>query len=118
MSLKQIGWLIVPLIVIGWVSSAGAAETSERGAAQIVMEGGKSGKVPFPHHLHQENQADCMACHALFPQESGVVERLKSEGQLKAKQVMNKLCVKCHRERKKANQPSGPVSCKTCHVKE
>jgi ribosomal protein L40E len=83
----------------------------------MELEGGKSGKVPFPHKLHQERQADCMTCHGLFPQESGALERLKGDGTLKSKQVMNKLCVKCHRELKKAKQPTGPVTCKKCHIK-
>ena len=95
-----------------------ADDAPNRGAAEIVMEGGKPGKVPFPHHRHQEDQADCLSCHQLFPQKSGSVEQLKADGVLKPKQVMNKLCVKCHKQQKKAQQPSGPVTCKTCHIKE
>ncbi|MGB5988091.1 MAG: cytochrome c3 family protein [Desulfobacterales bacterium] len=116
--MKQLGWLIVAVILTCCAAMVWATDAPQRGQAQIILEGGKSGKVPFPHHRHQENQADCMACHELFPQETGAVERLKAEGQLQTKQVMNKLCVKCHRELKKANQPSGPVTCKTCHIKD
>ena len=64
------------------------------------------------------NQADCMVCHGLFPQEAGALDRLKGGGQLQEKQVMNKLCVKCHRENQKAQKATGPVTCKKCHIKE
>ena len=116
--MKLIGWISLFLVLGLWDAASMADQSPNRGAAQIVLPGGSSGNVPFPHHRHQENQADCMTCHELFPQEPGSVEQLKSEGKLQAKQVMNKLCVKCHRELKRANQPSGPVTCKTCHIKE
>ena len=113
-------WIVLSLVV-GWAVAWGtgwAGNTPSQGAAQMVLQGGNSGNVPFPHHRHQESQVDCMVCHELFPQEAGAVDRLKEGGQLKAKQVMNKLCVKCHRENKKARKPTGPVTCKTCHIKE
>jgi hypothetical protein len=36
---------------------------------------------------------------------------------LAGKQVMNKLCVQCHKERKKAGDTSGPTTCTQCHRK-
>jgi hypothetical protein len=31
--------------------------------------------------------------------------------------VMNKTCLKCHRNLKKAGKAYGPVSCSKCHTK-
>ena len=89
-----------------------------KGAKEMSLFGGKSGNVPFPHHRHQEVAGDCNICHALFPQQSGIIRQLKAEGKLKKKQVMNKLCTKCHKQKKKAGEKSGPVTCKSCHIKE
>ncbi len=86
------------------------------GAETIILEGGKNGRVPFPHHQHHETLNDCQKCHGLFPQESGIIEKMKDEGQLKSKQVM-KQCLDCHRKLAKAGEKSGPRSCKKCHIK-
>jgi hypothetical protein len=93
------------------------AQTQNPGAAEIVLEGGVSGKVAFPHRRHQEALTDCTLCHALFPQKAGAIEELKEKGTLPRKQVMNELCTKCHKERQAAGQRSGPVTCTKCHVK-
>lgn len=90
----------------------------KQGAENISLFGGKRGDVPFPHRRHQEVNKDCSVCHTLFPREKGIIEALKKEEKLKAKQVMNKLCVKCHRAKAKAGEPSGPRSCNACHIKE
>ncbi len=87
------------------------------GAEKIVLEGGKTGNVPFPHKLHQDNLKDCNVCHGTFPEEAGSIAKLKSEGKLKEKQVMNTQCLKCHRDAKNAGQPSGPTACTSCHTK-
>jgi len=87
------------------------------GAPQMELEGGTSGKVPFPHLAHQKALSDCNACHGTFPQQAGAIEALKAEGTLKKKEVMNKLCIKCHREKKNAGEKSGPLTCTTCHGK-
>lgn len=89
-----------------------------KGAANMTLEGGKRGDVPFPHHKHQEMLKDCQICHVLFPQKAGSIEALKAEGKLKKKQVMNKQCTKCHRTKRKAGEKTGPVACKTCHIKK
>ncbi|MBW2366508.1 MAG: cytochrome c3 family protein [Deltaproteobacteria bacterium] len=95
-----------------------ANDVANRGEKELSLWGGKRGNVPFPHHLHQNNLGDCNTCHDLFPQESGVIKALKKDEKLKPKQVMNKLCVKCHREQAKAGNPSGPRSCNACHIKD
>ena len=60
---------------------------------------------------------DCNVCHEVFPQEKGVIEKLKAEKQLKKKQVMNAQCIKCHRAKKKAGEKTGPTTCSKCHSK-
>ena len=101
------------------IASSVAFSTNEqdKGAENIEMEGGKRGKVPFPHHQHQERLVDCQTCHSVFPQKAGSIEELKAQGKLKKKHVMNKLCTKCHRETKKAGKKTGPTTCAKCHIK-
>jgi hypothetical protein len=94
-----------------------AFAVDNKGAEQIELYGGDRGNVPFPHHQHQNIIQDCKTCHEVFPQEKGSIERLKADDQLNPKHVMNKLCTKCHREKKKAGEKSGPVTCKQCHIR-
>ena len=106
----------IAAIVIG-SSIAFSDNDQEKGANHIELEGGKRGKVPFPHQQHQENLGDCTICHAVFPQKPGSIEELKAQGKLKKKHVMNKLCTKCHKETKKAGKKTGPTTCAKCHIK-
>ncbi len=101
-------------LLLAW----GAAAETNKGAEQIKLPGGAQGVVTFPHHRHQQALNNCMACHTLFAQAPGSIEKAKAEGKLAPKQVMNTLCIQCHRERKQAGQPSGPTGCAKCHVKE
>jgi hypothetical protein len=109
--------LVVFMLVVGGAVALSSSQ-EDRGAAQIELQGGTRGKVPFPHHLHQEKLVDCQICHAVFEQKSGSIEELKAHGKLKKKHVMNKLCTKCHKQKKKAGEKSGPTTCSKCHVKE
>ncbi len=95
----------------------GAAAVENKGAEMITLDGGKRGMVHFPHHRHQNKLGDCNICHSLFPQEPGVIARLKKEDKLVPKQVMNTLCVKCHKAEKLAGRKAGPVTCAKCHQK-
>ena len=86
------------------------------GAAEMVLEGGSAGKVPFPHRRHQESlQEDCQVCHDMFPQQRGSIEALKAEDKLESKQVMNRLCTGCHRDYRRQGAKTGPISCSQCH---
>jgi cytochrome c2 len=67
--------------------------------------------------MHQAIAKDCTTCHSLFPQTPGSLDESKKNGAIKAKQVMNKVCLKCHRGMKKAGKKFGPVSCSGCHTK-
>jgi len=96
--------------------SVNCLATQDKGAENIELEGGRRGNVHFPHRRHQGQLDDCQICHAVFPQKSGSITELKAEGKLKKKHVMNKLCTKCHREKKKAGQKSGPTTCTKCHM--
>lgn len=95
---------------------AGAALAAGNGAENIVLKGGSFGDVHFPHKEHQEKLKDCQACHKLFPQEAGSIEKLIASGKLKKKEVM-KNCEKCHKETKAKGEATGPTSCKGCHKK-
>lgn len=88
-----------------------------KGAENIELYGGKTGKVLFPHHRHQTVLGDCNLCHDVFPQKAGAIAQRKAEGSLKQKQVMNKQCINCHRSKKKAGETSGPLRCSKCHIK-
>lgn len=91
-----------------------SVQAQNKGASKMVINGGKSGNVPFPHGLHQEKLPECNACHDLFPQKAGIIDELKAKGEMKSKTVMNN-CQKCHRKTKRAGLKTGPVSCKKCH---
>ncbi len=114
MKAKAVAGLIIGMMLIVAVSQA----VENKGAKVIALAGGKAGKVPFPHHRHQEVLVDCKICHSIFPQKAGIVEELKAQGKLTKKQVMKKLCIKCHRQKKRAGEKGGPVTCKTCHIKK
>ena len=103
--------LIIPLMMVGLSFVLfKTAVAQNKGAADMMLQGGKLGDVPFPHHLHQSVLEDCKLCHNLFPQISGSIEKLKAEGKLKKKEVMDR-CQACHR------QKTGPIKCGECHKK-
>jgi len=89
-----------------------------KGAAEIKLPGGTRGLVPFPHHRHQDKLGDCEICHSFFPQKAGIIKELKAQGKLKKKHIMNTLCTKCHRQKKKEGLKGGPTTCAKCHIKE
>lgn len=105
--------LVMMIGILAFLSGVDSAPNT--GAEHIVLEGGNTGDVPFPHRRHQERIDDCSICHELFDQEAGSIERLIANDMLKVKQVMNTQCLKCHREMKKAGNASGPLTCATCH---
>jgi hypothetical protein len=94
------------------------APVENKGAAEIKLPGGTRGLVPFPHHRHQDKLGDCEICHSLFPQKAGIIKKLKEQGKLKKKHIMNILCTKCHRQKKKEGLKTGPTTCSKCHIKE
>jgi hypothetical protein len=107
---------LAALCAAGW--GRASATPQDRGAAAIVLDGGTSGPVAFPHHRHQEALPDCTICHSAFPQKAGAIEALKAEGKLARKQIMNEHCTKCHKEKRQAGEKAGPTTCTACHAKQ
>jgi hypothetical protein len=105
---------LLALTAGGWASDP----AQNKGAADMILEGGTSGKVAFPHHRHQQALGDCNICHAAFPQKAGAIEDLKAQGKLARKQIMNEQCTQCHKEKKRDGVKAGPTTCTACHVKQ
>jgi len=111
---------VVSVLIIAMIASAmvvSSMATQNKGAENLELNGGSRGNVPFPHRQHQDQTGDCKICHSVFPQKTGSIKELKAEGTLKKKYVMNKLCTKCHKEKKRGGQKSGPTTCAKCHIK-
>ena len=83
--------IIIVVCFVFAVLSAGVtvAGITEKGSAEITLDGGRKGTVDFPHQKHQNTLGDCKICHDIFPQKLGVIKALKDEGKLEKKQVMN-----------------------------
>ncbi len=107
--------LLIIFIILFTVTIVAAVKNE--GAKDIEIYGGSKEKIPFPHHMHQTNLEDCNICHSLFPQKPNSINDLKTKGQLKKKQVMRKLCIKCHKTEKRAGNKTGPTKCSKCHIK-
>jgi c(7)-type cytochrome triheme protein len=100
------------------LGSGSAVDAENKGAEEILLNGGTSGPVPFPHQRHQEIIGDCMVCHSLFPQQSRAIDELKRQEKLAKKQVMNQSCTQCHRAKQAAGESKyGPITCSQCHRK-
>ena len=105
------------LFLVAVLNAATPGET-DNGAEEIMINAGSKGSVFFPHREHQKTAAiACQVCHELFPKEPGSISRLKGEETLKPRQIMNNLCISCHRKTAAAGKPSGPRSCNICHPK-
>ncbi|WP_320043793.1 cytochrome c3 family protein [uncultured Desulfobacter sp.] len=85
------------------------------GRPEMTLNGGSKGPVLFKHQLHQTVVNDCAVCHKDFEKKPGALDAAKKIGVLRAKQVMNKTCIACHRATKAAGERSGPTSCNACH---
>ncbi len=113
MKIRLLFVLMIPALII----AAAAFAIDNKGAENIEIYGGSKGDISFPHHVHQDRLKDCNTCHSVFPQEADAIKKLKDSNQLKKKQVMKKQCIKCHKDQKKAGNPTGPTTCSKCHVK-
>jgi len=108
--------LFVFVIAVFFITTLGVA-VENNGDRTKELFGGDRGKVSFGHRLHQEKLGGCNDCHSVFPKERGAIESMKKKGTLKPKEVMNKVCIKCHRADKRAGKKTGPLICSKCHVK-
>jgi hypothetical protein len=80
----------------------------------MILDGGHFGNVDFPHKTHQDVLRDCNTCHYLYAQIPGSIVKLKSDGRIKSRQVMDE-CTACHFEHMKKSEKTGPTSCSGCH---
>lgn len=116
--MKKVILFSTVLMMVFAFSLSGAVAGQNKGAKEMKLDGGSKGEVPFTHSKHQERLGDCNVCHSLFPQSSGAIDENKQKGDLKKKQVMNTLCIKCHKSEKKKGNAYGPVTCSKCHVRK
>jgi len=114
---KAITIISITAVLVAGLSAAlwAKPETVDKGADMMQLDSGRLPAVPFPHHLHQDRLNDCSVCHAMFPQTRGAIKELQDQGKIKKQEIMNKNCIACHKERKMAGKPSGPLSCMDCH---
>jgi len=109
--------IVMMLLLTGMLTAGSVGRAIQvQGKKEMVLDGGRLGKVPFPHHTHQTVLDDCNRCHRLFPQTSGAIQQLISQKSLLARQVMNQ-CRNCHKEKVKSGEKAGPVKCTECHIK-
>lgn len=108
--------LIVGVSVLS-IALAGAAFAAGNGAATMVLKGGSTGDIPFPHKQHQDAKIDCNACHKIFGQEAGAIEKAITAGTMKKKDAM-KQCQECHKAKAAEKAKTGPTGCKDCHSKK
>ncbi|MBU2538184.1 MAG: cytochrome c family protein [Proteobacteria bacterium] len=103
-------------MIIGGIllSGSNSQAVDNKGAESIVLKGGSLGSITLSHRLHQGVLADCKPCHELFPKESQVVDKMKAEGKLQRKNVMD-MCKKCHKDMADKGQKTGPTNCTDCH---
>jgi hypothetical protein len=128
------GFWLTAVIVLGavWAAyavTAPAVPSGSQRADLIVIDGLKAfgplerPAVPFYHDKHTEAMAklgkDCLACHQeikdrLIPK----FERVEDADKQTVMDIYHDKCITCHKETKTADNPSGPVTCGQCHVKE
>ena len=117
MKIDKTNFIIVVTALFMICASALVIAAENRGGETLKVDGGSKGIVTFPHKEHQDQLKDCNICHSLFAQESGIIKNLKEKKELKGKQVMNDLCIKCHKDYKASGKTSGPTTCSGCHTK-
>ncbi len=98
--------------------SSGQKEKAGQGAGMIPLDAGRQPQVLFPHHLHQKATKSCSVCHSTFPKKRSAIRTLQEKGELARQEVMNQVCLACHREKARAGETSGPVSCNKCHGRQ
>lgn len=110
------GMVFSTMIIAGtlFLSAGSSMAKDDKGAESIVLNGGSMGPITFAHALHQGIFVDCKPCHDLFPREPLAVDKMKAEGKLQKKDVMN-MCTKCHKDLAGKDRKTGPTACRDCH---
>ncbi len=112
--MKKVSLFMICIISIFFVFTV-YVQSAQKGAVDIIIKGGKTGNIPFPHARHQKNlNDDCQICHKLFPQKKGIIDKQKEKHILEKKVVMNN-CLACHKEMASQGKQTGPVKCNGCH---
>ena len=101
------------LMAVSIAVIANAAD--DMGRDKFDLDGGGRGDMSFPHKLHQDTLGSCNTFHDLFPKELGGIEKMKADGKLKRRQVMNDSCIACHKVYKAKGKKFGPLRCNECH---
>ncbi len=110
--LVMIGVMMI-LSVVAW-----AQQNLDKGADMIQLNLDRAmAEVDFPHHVHQNVVNDCDACHMTFPMAAGIIEEKITRREFRKQQIMNDVCLDCHRAMKTAGQSTGPVACNQCHIR-
>ena len=112
MKTKQMVVIMAGLFLV----TSAAAVDQNRGAENVLLQGGEAGNVLLSHHRHQDADGECDLCHDLFARVSGSIQKLKAEGKLEKKAVMEQ-CLTCHRQKKSKGEKTGPTACTGCHKK-
>ena len=89
--------------------------------------------VAFPHEMHMEN-FDCEDCHHEYDDQKNNGLDLSelysgnpdikcsschdSDNKIQTWQAFHRLCIGCHNQTAKMNQPTGPTMCNECHRPE
>jgi hypothetical protein len=111
-------WKIASVLMVMVLACALAWAQGEQGEmkgdAQIIINGGAKDNVAFPHGLHQQALKSCSPCHDMFPKEKGAIQKLMDQKKIEKTSVM-KMCIKCHQDRAKAGEKTGPLKCAECH---
>lgn len=89
--------------------------------------------VAFPHEMHMAT-FDCEDCHHVYDdQKNNGLDSSElysgnpdikcsschdSGNKIQTRQAFHRLCIGCHNETAKMNQPTGPTMCNDCHRPE
>jgi hypothetical protein len=92
---KSVCSLLIGALLINAAIMGDNIPAEEPGAEVILINGAKMRDVHFPHHGHQNALGACDLCHGLFPAHAGSITKLKAQGIVRKKQVMEEHCIGC-----------------------
>lgn len=139
------GWIgVLGVSMIFWAANMGAQPEFILMDEREVFTERQRPAVPFPHISHMEFGLGCLECHHRFRDGENVLEdwelmegeegikcaschkaepgfRLEADLDPTEKTLMqasHKMCLGCHRDRMKKDEPAGPVTCGECHPRD
>ncbi len=135
--MKKRGTILLTLIlgivvVCAWTLAYAATKMPDKDLvieSKDVFKNPKKSPVVFPHAKHKALK--CTDCHHEYKDKKNVwkegqevkkcdaCHKLEKDGDKeKLEKAYHNLCVKCHKEKKKKKEPTGPTSCSKCHPKK